>query len=252
MNHVILVPGAWHGAWCFDKVVAELRARGVAVTALNMPGHGGDPEPLGGLEADVASTRNAIQRVGGPVVLLGHSYGGAVITEAAVDPATAARVKHLVYLAAFAPGAGESVGYWSVRNEGSTLRALIRKSDTTEAASVVDTSDFAAAKEAFYADCSDDDVRSAAGQLCPQRTAGLSTPLTGEPWRTLPTTYVVCTEDRHPGGDAVGDGRPHHRRQPPGPHRGVEGQSLTLLQPTRVGGRRVRRRPAGEPVRPGA
>ena len=196
MNHVILVPGAWHGAWCFDKVVAELRARGVAVTALNMPGHGGDPEPLGGLEADVASTRNAIQRVGGPVVLLGHSYGGAVITEAAVDPATAARVKHLVYLAAFAPGAGESVGYWSVRNEGSTLRALIRKSDTTEAASVVDTSDFAAAKEAFYADCSDDDVRSAAGQLCPQRTAGLSTPLTGEPWRTLPTTYVVCTEDR--------------------------------------------------------
>src|SRR4051812_47408223 len=93
---VVLVHGAWHGAWCFDRVVPLVRARGVTVCALDLPG--------GGFDADVAHVRGSIDGIDGDVVLLGHSYGGAVVTDAGAH----ASVRHLVFLCAFAIAENES------------------------------------------------------------------------------------------------------------------------------------------------
>src|SRR5687767_5236401 len=93
---VVLVHGAWHGPWCWDKVVALLDEEGVPSVAVELP--------FTSFADDVAATRGVIQAVDGPVVLCGHSYGGAVITEAGHHPA----VEHLVYLTAFALEEGES------------------------------------------------------------------------------------------------------------------------------------------------
>ena len=99
---VVLVHGAWHGAWCWDEVAARLRADGAPVVAVDLPSvaSGGD------MYDDARSVRETIAAAGGETVVVGHSYGGVVITEAA---AGAEGVRHLVYLAAFMLDEGESL-----------------------------------------------------------------------------------------------------------------------------------------------
>ena len=107
---VVLVHGAWHGAWCYAALQAELDRRGVPSLAVDLPGHGVSLAPLTDLHGDARCVADTLAMLGqrgveNPV-LVGHSYGGAVITQAAVwFPAVA----HLVYLAAFALDDGESV-----------------------------------------------------------------------------------------------------------------------------------------------
>ena len=107
---VVLVHGAWHGAWCWSAVQARLDQRGIASLAVDLPGHGASSEPLGGLHDDAAAVTALLDHLAdrntGPVVLVGHSYGGAVITQAAAGRDD---VAHLAYLAAFALDDGESV-----------------------------------------------------------------------------------------------------------------------------------------------
>lgn len=94
---VVLVHGAFADGSSWDQVVPLLQAKGLKVVAVQAP--------LTSLADDVAATRRALDTQSGPVVLVGHSWGGAVISEAGVDT----RVKSLVYVAAFAPSAGQSV-----------------------------------------------------------------------------------------------------------------------------------------------
>jgi pimeloyl-ACP methyl ester carboxylesterase len=94
---VVLVHGAWANGSCWDKVIPLVKARGVEVVAVH--------NPLTAFAADVAGTRRVVDDQPGDVVLVGHSYGGAVITEVGGN----ATVKALVYVAAFAPPAGESI-----------------------------------------------------------------------------------------------------------------------------------------------
>ena len=93
----VLVHGLWHGAWSWDGVRAALAARGIESTALELP--------LTDLAADVRATRDALDAFGRPAVLVGHSYGGAVITDAGTHPL----VRELVYVAAYQLDDGESV-----------------------------------------------------------------------------------------------------------------------------------------------
>jgi pimeloyl-ACP methyl ester carboxylesterase len=97
-SNVILVHGAWADGSSWSKVIPLLLARGLHVTAVQLP--------LTSLRDDVATAKRAIALENGPIVLVGHSYGGVVITEAGNDP----NVVGLVYIAAFAPDAGQSVG----------------------------------------------------------------------------------------------------------------------------------------------
>lgn len=94
---VVLVHGAFADGHAWDRVIPLLQAKGLNVVATQ--------NPLTSLEDDVAKTRRTIQAQSGPVVLVGHSYGGAVISDAGEDE----RVKALVYVAAFAPSKGQSV-----------------------------------------------------------------------------------------------------------------------------------------------
>lgn len=94
---VVLVHGAFADGSSWTKIIPILRKRGLQVIAVQ--------NPLTSLEDDVAATRRAIERASGPVVLVGHSWGGVVITEAG----NAEKVKALVYVAAFAPDSGQSI-----------------------------------------------------------------------------------------------------------------------------------------------
>ena len=95
---VVLVHGAWADGSSWRRVIRLLQARGVAVVAVQ--------NPTTSLADDVAATRRALKAAPGPVVLVGHSWGGTVITEAGIDP----KVRALVYVAAFAPEVGQSTG----------------------------------------------------------------------------------------------------------------------------------------------
>ena len=98
IHNVVLVHGAWADGSSWSKVVPLLEKKGLHVVCVQ--------NPLTSFAEDVAATRRIIDAQDGPVLLVGHSYGGAVITEAGNNP----KVSALMYVAAFAPDAGESAG----------------------------------------------------------------------------------------------------------------------------------------------
>jgi pimeloyl-ACP methyl ester carboxylesterase len=174
---VLLVHGAWHGAWCWEAVQAALPDGAVAI---DLPSnHGG-----GGFAADVDAVRAALDGMAAPVVLVGHSYGGAVITEAGTHP----NVGHLVYLCAYALDAGESLAANAVPPAEVSLAPQFEDGNL-----VVERE---AARDAFYADC---DVQPV-DRLVPHPLDAFMTAIESPAWRSTPSTYVVCTEDRaiHP------------------------------------------------------
>jgi pimeloyl-ACP methyl ester carboxylesterase len=106
MGNYVLVHGAFVGGWTWSETAEVLRKGGHRVDVIEqLPSGGSDTAHLGDLKADVDCVRQAVEDVGEPVVLVGHSYGGMVLTELADHPAVA----HSVYLAAFWPQRGQSV-----------------------------------------------------------------------------------------------------------------------------------------------
>ena len=200
---VLLVHGAWHGAWCWAALQSRLDERGIASLAVDLPGHGASLLPLGDLHGDAqhvadvidhVARRGANGRAGREVVLVGHSYGGAVITEAA---SRTSGVVHLVYLTAFAPNQGEGIMgvLGSLPHHDVALGAAMQMRD--DGTSVLDAE---LAIPALYGSCSDEIVASAVTRLSPQPMATFGQPVTGDPRSSIPSTYVVCTLDRaiHP------------------------------------------------------
>ena len=192
---VVLVHGAWHGAWAWERVLPLLTSEGVECLALDLPGHGADGGPFGDLYSDVARVRETLDELNGDVVLVGHSYGGAVITEAGLHPA----VHHLVYVAAFALDAGEScVSAATSRVEVSLISYVGRPNlGAGFIMSSVDmiTLDPSSAAECLYNDCDADTVAWALARLGPQPLITLEGTPKRAAWRTKPSTYVVCADD---------------------------------------------------------
>jgi pimeloyl-ACP methyl ester carboxylesterase len=200
----VLVHGAWHGAWCWAALQAELDRHGVPSIAVDLPGHGGSAEPLTGLHGDAAALGNMLDRLQergtGPVVLVGHSYGGAVITHAATGRND---IRHLVYIAAFALDDGESI-----------IGALgtLERHDVALAAAMMPTADGAAtnvdpelAPDALYGQCDPHVVAAALLRLSPQPMATMIEAVAGSPRSAVDSTYVVCLQDRavHPAHQEV-------------------------------------------------
>jgi pimeloyl-ACP methyl ester carboxylesterase len=188
---VVLVHGAWHGGWCWSALQAELDQRGVPSYALDLPGHGTSPFALGDLHGDAASVVLAIERLGVDVVLVGHSYGGAVITEAALHTD---RVAHLVYLTAFVLDEGESMVRIPMLDAlpvppTKLAAARQRRDDGTL------TLDPELAVPALYGCCTAEVQRAAVARLGPQPIATFVQPVTGAGWLRAPSTYVRCTAD---------------------------------------------------------
>jgi pimeloyl-ACP methyl ester carboxylesterase len=175
---VVLVHGAFADASSWDKVVARLRTRGLPVTAVD--------NPLTSLADDVAATQRAIAAAPGKVVLVGHSWGGSVITQAGRDP----KVEALVYVAAFAPDVGQNSAQ---QGEGFPvapgLQKLVERAGFLSLSAQTVTSDFAQ-------DLKPGLVREVFAHQLPLKASALSEPVDFAAWRALPSWYVVSRKDR--------------------------------------------------------
>jgi pimeloyl-ACP methyl ester carboxylesterase len=191
---ILLVHGAWHGAWCWAMLQAELDRRGLPSYAIDLPGHGLSTLPLGDLHGDADLVASVLAGFDDEVVLVGHSYGGAVVTHATGSgDRVAERVSHLVYLTAFALDDGESV--WGFTRSRPRVRvaldaAVIGGEDGT---SRIDPDK---AQPALYAMCPPAEVRAAVARLDAQSIASFQQPVAGSPRDTIASTYVKCTADQ--------------------------------------------------------
>jgi len=182
MTTVVLVHGAFHDAWCWERVRSALDDRGVANLALDLP--------FGGLDADAGAVGALLDAVDGPVVLCGHSYGGMVISRAASGRDD---VEHLVYLCAV------QVVDDAEMAESFTATRLVEHLLPGDDGGMSVNPDFAI--ECFYHDCDPELAAAAVERLRPM---GMGITATDAPdvvppppaWMQIPSTYVVCTDDR--------------------------------------------------------
>lgn len=187
---VVLVHGAWHGAWSWAALQADLDSRGVPSLAVDLPGHGTSTLPATDLEGDAAHLRAVLDLVDGPVVLVGHSYGGAVVSAL---PGPHDQLRSTVFVAAFALRSGEAVNDVVRANpgEGSELRhAIVMRDDGT---SVLRPE---AAVAALYGSCPELATRAALARLGPQRMDTFTQPTATTTLGVVPSVYVRCTLDR--------------------------------------------------------
>lgn len=189
---VVLVHGAWANASSFAPVTEALQKDGY--TVLNAP------NPLRGLASDAANVAAFInQATSGPVVLVGHSYGGSVITDAAVDTPT---VKALVYINAYAPDEGESVLDLTATHPGSVL-------GVPDPSTVFDFVQYPGAQpgdvdtyikpalfeEVFSKALNPKEARVLASSQSPVALSALSAPSTTPAWKTIRSFFFVGTAD---------------------------------------------------------
>lgn len=176
---IILVHGFWGGAAHWAKVIVELKRRGYeSLQAVE--------NPLTSLADDAERTRKMIKQVDGPVLLVGHSYGGAVITEAGDLP----NVVGLVYVAAFAPDAGENPGQISAEHPPAAIENLAPDSDGFL---WVAQDKF---QESFCQDLTEDEALVMAVTQKAPLASTFGDNVTAPAWKTKPTWYQVSTQDR--------------------------------------------------------
>ena len=176
MTEVLLIHGACFGAWCWDQLVPELAAVGIAARAIDLPGR----NAAASLQDQARAIATALR---GPTVLLGHSAGGFAITAAA---ALSENVAGLIYLAAYVPVAGMTLA--QMRRAGPS-QPMAGAFEVDRAAGLFGFQP-ERARELFFHDCAD-----ASAQLCRQALAPMETALTAV--RTdLPRGAIVCTQDR--------------------------------------------------------
>ena len=192
---VVLVHGAFADASSWNGVIPRLQAKGVPVTA--------PPNPLRGVVADSAYIASVLEQIEGPVVAVGHSYGVAVITNAATD---AKNVIGLVYVAAFAPDEGETLGAVEAGSKDSVLNSALvtRQYPTADGKSATEFSiDPPKTRAAFSGDLSDEQTALIAATQRPIAEAAF-TDTSGPPaWKHLPSWAVVATGDKAAGTDVV-------------------------------------------------
>lgn len=189
----ILVHGAWHGGWCWERIVPLLEQAGHTVLAPDLPGMGHDTTPFA---ADVLaqwadSLAEVVRAQAEPVILVGHSRGGIVISE--IAERVPERVKAAVYVAAFMLRDGESLrGFMESRTDvvpNPSLVDLERKVVTVRPE---------LRRELFFLMCSDADAEAAMARLCPEPLAPGATPLrlTPERYGSVRRIYVETVHDK--------------------------------------------------------
>jgi pimeloyl-ACP methyl ester carboxylesterase len=194
MSAFVLVHGAWHGAWCWYKVVPLLRRQGHTVVAFDLPAHGVDKRPVseGTLPNYAARVCAALDECREPAVLVGHSMGGAVISQAA--ELRSQKVSKLVFVAAFLMPAGITFAEVAQKDTASIGSKYISFTADQSAAFV----DRSAVRELFYGDCGDEDVALAQSLLVPISTSIYAASLrtTSGNFGRIPRVYIECTLDK--------------------------------------------------------
>ena len=192
---VVLVHGAFADASSWNGVIPLLRAKQVPVTA--------PANPLRGIAHDSAYTASVFAQIDGPVLAVGHSYGGAVITNAATD---AKNVVGLVYVAAFAPDEGETLGAVEAGSKDSVLNSALvpRQYPTADGGQATEFYiEPTKAREAFAGDLTDSQAALIAATQRPVSELAFSETNGPPAWRHLPSWTVVATGDKAAGTDVV-------------------------------------------------
>lgn len=177
---IVLVHGAFADGSSWAKVIPLLEAEGYSVTAVQIP--------LTSLADDIATTKRVLEAQQGPVVLVGHSYGGAVITGAAAGQAN---VKALVYIAAFAPDANEVLAAPSEKFAAPPLNAAL----IPDAAGFLYI-DRARFHDAFCKDVPESDARIMAATQKPLNKSVFTAQIPAAAWKSIPSWYIVSSEDQ--------------------------------------------------------
>jgi pimeloyl-ACP methyl ester carboxylesterase len=190
----VMVHSAFLGGWAWDSVASLLEKQGHRVIALDMPGHGKDKTAPSAVTLDsyVKAVTDVLDGQRDPVILVGHSLGGIVISQAAENRPD--KVKSLVYLCAFLLPTGGSFMNATDGVKGSmVLDNLVMAEDKTYVTVKEDVM-----HEAFAHDVPQDAFARAKPLLVPEPTAPLGTPLsiTQERWGRIPRYYVECLADR--------------------------------------------------------
>jgi pimeloyl-ACP methyl ester carboxylesterase len=193
---VALVHGAFADSSGWNDVVGQLQAAGIAVQAIS--------NPLRGIAADTAYVASAIRQIPGPVLAVGHSYGGAIITNAAPQ---AGNVVGLVYVAAFAPDEGEALSDIEAGSTDSVLNSALLQLQypagqgaETAVELAIDPAKF---HQAFAADLPENTAAVMAATQRPVAAAAFAEPNGTPGWKNLPSWAVVATGDKAAGSDVV-------------------------------------------------
>jgi pimeloyl-ACP methyl ester carboxylesterase len=191
---VVLVHGAFADSSSWNGVIERLQAKGVPVKAVAVP--------LRGLTIDSAYVAGVFGETAGPVVAVGHSYGGAVISNAAKD---AKNVVGLVFVAAFAPDEGERLGEVTPTSKDAVLGdALVPQHYSSGGVSAVEFAiDPEKFHQAFAADLPEEQTAVMAVTQRPIAELAFSEAATAPAWKDLPSWTVVATRDKAAGTDLV-------------------------------------------------
>jgi pimeloyl-ACP methyl ester carboxylesterase len=179
VKNVVLVHGAWADGSSWSKLIPLLQAKGLHVVAVQ--------NPLSSIADDVASTHRLINAQDGPVLLVGHSYGGAVITEAGNNP----KVAGLVYVAAFAPEEGETLGGMAQKFPATPTFGEIQPiEDGYLLLTRKGVFDY------FAQDLTPEEKELVLAAQGATQSAILSTPIKKAAWHTKPSWFVVASNDQ--------------------------------------------------------
>jgi pimeloyl-ACP methyl ester carboxylesterase len=179
---VLLVHGAWHNAAGFNALRDELNSLNINSEVVELSSVGSADAELGDMYTDAAIVHKAIESIKGDCVVIGHSYGGVVITEGA---AGCSNVKKLIYMTAFMLDVGESL-FAAV---GSVAPVWWQESADKSRLTAADPEDI------FYNMCAPDVAKKASAELRTQSLPAFNQPLTQAAWKEFPSTYIICEQD---------------------------------------------------------
>jgi pimeloyl-ACP methyl ester carboxylesterase len=194
MSTYVLIAGAWHGAWCWGKVVRLLQTQGHRVLTPELPATGADRSDPAGvtLESWARFVAGVVTAAGEPVVLAGHSRGGIVISRTAelVPPS----VRRLVYISGYLLPAGGTVA-GRARKDGDSL---VPPNMIPAASGVTCRLRESVIREALFGECTSADSDFAMTQMTPEPLKPLVTPLrvTSLRFGSVPRAYIECSLDR--------------------------------------------------------
>jgi pimeloyl-ACP methyl ester carboxylesterase len=189
--HFVLVHGAWHGAWCWYRIVAELEAAGQRVSVVDLPGAGIDATPPASvtLQAQADRVIAFLDTFDAPVILVGHSAGGPVVSLAA--EARPQAIDRLVYLTAYLLTDGMSL----IAAAAEDTDTLVTDHVVVDPAGTVEI-ERDARREVFYGDCRAADVALAQSLLKPMGLRLLADPIhVGAAFESVRRFYVACSRD---------------------------------------------------------
>ena len=194
MATFVLIHGAWHGGWCWDKVKLILEKNNHTVVAPDLPGHGEDKTPIADVSLDVYTERvcEVIDQQSENVILVGHSLGGLSITQAAEQRPD--NIELLVYLTALLLKNGESRTSIRGREPGGSALPSIVEMHLEEGFSLLKNEGL---KPTFYHDCSEEDIDRAKAKLGLQALKPMGAPVTttNENFGKVRRVYVECLQD---------------------------------------------------------